>query len=64
MNDYLDDELNYQPERFQAARYLRKTRDRKYVSDSINKLPNELREYVADDEDFNTRYSYPEDYLY
>lgn len=59
----LDEIEEYDGKKHQAAYYFRKKSDRKYVSDSINKLPNELRDYVADDEDFNTRYSYPEDYL-
>lgn len=61
--NYLDDDDEYDRNKFQMFRHFRKVRDRKYVSDAMSKLPNELREYVADDEDFNTRYSYPEDYL-
>jgi hypothetical protein len=60
---YQDEEENYDPDRFQSRRHFRKLRDRDYVSNSIGKLPNELRQYLSDDDDFNHRFSYPDDYL-
>lgn len=60
---YLDELEEYDPQRFAARRYFFKARHRRYVADSLGKLPNELRDCLADDEDFNTRYSYHEDYL-
>lgn len=61
-SQYLDDEGD-SAYRWQKWRAVKRKVERKYISESVRKLPNELRQYVADDEDFNTRYSYPEDYL-
>ncbi len=48
---------------YEVRRRLMRSSGKKFVSDTIDKLPNEFRKDLDQDGRFTCRWSYPEDYL-